>query len=212
MGLGLLRQNPLRSRADKAQQTAAAIICQIAVEINQTRNPVMNAEQSYIRNVHSLSVYCIAYIHLYSASCSAHQSEALPVRETQREESSLERTKRGTCVCVCVCLSVCMYVCVSICVCLSVSVCECLSLSLSISLSPCLRLSLSLPVSYICISLSVSPWLCHCLCLYVTHTLTDRGLRDKRITFSTHRHTHTHVDGVLAKYSRREALIIKPRP
>ena len=39
---------------------------------------------------------CIVFINLYSASCSAHQSEALPVRETQREESSLERTKRGT--------------------------------------------------------------------------------------------------------------------
>ena len=36
------------------------------------------------------------FIHLYSASCSAHQSEALPMRETPREESSLERTKRGT--------------------------------------------------------------------------------------------------------------------
>jgi len=33
-------------------------------------------------------MYCIVSIHLYSASCSAHQSEALPVRETQREESS----------------------------------------------------------------------------------------------------------------------------
>jgi len=34
-------------------------------------------------------LYCIVSIHLYSASCSAHQSEALPVRETQREESSI---------------------------------------------------------------------------------------------------------------------------
>ena len=41
-------------------------------------------------------LYYIVSIHLYSASCSAHQSEALSVRETQREESSLERTKRGT--------------------------------------------------------------------------------------------------------------------
>ena len=40
-------------------------------------------------------LYCIVSIHLYSASCSAHQSEALPVRETQREESSLERTKEA---------------------------------------------------------------------------------------------------------------------
>ena len=35
-------------------------------------------------------LYCIVSIHLYCASCSAHQSEALPVRDTQREESSLE--------------------------------------------------------------------------------------------------------------------------
>src|SRR6218665_1196811 len=32
-------------------------------------------------------VYCIVSIHLYGAFCSAHQAEALPVRETQREES-----------------------------------------------------------------------------------------------------------------------------
>src|SRR6218665_3886937 len=32
-------------------------------------------------------LYCIVSIYLYSASCSAHQSEALPVRKTQREES-----------------------------------------------------------------------------------------------------------------------------
>src|SRR6218665_3834125 len=41
-------------------------------------------------------LYCIVSIHLYSASCSAHQSEVLPVRDTPREESSLERMKRGT--------------------------------------------------------------------------------------------------------------------
>ena len=41
-------------------------------------------------------LYCIVSIYLYSASCSAHQSEALPVQETQRVDSSLERTKRGT--------------------------------------------------------------------------------------------------------------------
>jgi len=40
-------------------------------------------------------LYCIVSMHLYSASCSAHQSEARPVWEIQREESSLERTKRG---------------------------------------------------------------------------------------------------------------------
>ena len=31
--------------------------------------------------------YCIVSIHLYSTSCSARQSEALPVLETQREET-----------------------------------------------------------------------------------------------------------------------------
>src|SRR6218665_2374782 len=41
-------------------------------------------------------LYCIVSINLYSIFCSAHQPEALPVRETQREESSLERTKRRT--------------------------------------------------------------------------------------------------------------------
>jgi len=44
-------------------------------------------------------LYCIVSIHLYSASCSAHQSEALPVRETQREENSVN-----------VCVHACMYV------------------------------------------------------------------------------------------------------
>src|SRR6218665_192541 len=51
---------------------------------------------SHSGNFRPIVLYCIVSIHLYSASCSAHQSEALPVRETQREESSLERTKRGT--------------------------------------------------------------------------------------------------------------------
>ena len=37
----------------------------------------------------------IVSLHLYSASCSARESEALPVREIQREESSIERTTRG---------------------------------------------------------------------------------------------------------------------
>ena len=34
-------------------------------------------------------LYCIVSIHLYSASCSAHQSEAVPVREAYREERIL---------------------------------------------------------------------------------------------------------------------------
>jgi len=40
-------------------------------------------------------LYCIGSVHLYSASCIAHQSEAPPVQETQREESSLQRTKEA---------------------------------------------------------------------------------------------------------------------
>ena len=40
-----------------------------------------------LRRVRQIYVYCIVSIHLYSASCSAHQSDALPVRETQREET-----------------------------------------------------------------------------------------------------------------------------
>src|SRR6218665_818894 len=30
-------------------------------------------------------LYCIVSLHLYSTSCSAHQSEALPVQKTHRE-------------------------------------------------------------------------------------------------------------------------------
>jgi len=41
-------------------------------------------------------MYCIVFIHLYSAYGSAHQPEAHSVRATQREESSFERMKRGT--------------------------------------------------------------------------------------------------------------------
>jgi len=39
--------------------------------------------------MHVQLLYCIVSIHLYSAPCSAHQSEALLVQETQREESSI---------------------------------------------------------------------------------------------------------------------------
>src|SRR6218665_2430776 len=39
--------------------------------------------------VHCIVLYCIVSIHLYSASYSAHESEALPVLENQREESSI---------------------------------------------------------------------------------------------------------------------------
>src|SRR6218665_1384441 len=42
-----------------------------------------------IRQQTNCIVYCIVSIHLYGTACSAHQSEALKVRETRREESSL---------------------------------------------------------------------------------------------------------------------------
>jgi len=42
------------------------------------------------------TVLYLGPIHLYSTSCSAQKSEALSVWKTQRKESSLETTKRGT--------------------------------------------------------------------------------------------------------------------
>ena len=62
---------------------------------NQTTTDIRPNEFQTLSEQRSV-LYCIASIHLSSASCSAHQSEALPVRETQRDESSLHRTKRGT--------------------------------------------------------------------------------------------------------------------
>src|SRR6218665_2083035 len=56
----------------------------------------LDSVKSYTPACHCIVLYCIVSIYLYSASCSAHQLEALPVRETQREESSVERTKRRT--------------------------------------------------------------------------------------------------------------------
>src|SRR5688572_5816491 len=50
-----------------------------------------------VRSSYSCIVlYCIVSINLYSASRSPHQSEALPVRKTQRKERGLQTTKRGT--------------------------------------------------------------------------------------------------------------------
>src|SRR6218665_801861 len=57
---------------------------------------VLHCIALYCIVLYCIVLYCIISIHLYSASCSAHQSEALPMRETQREESSLERTKKDT--------------------------------------------------------------------------------------------------------------------
>src|SRR6218665_1590972 len=48
------------------------------------------------RHVVFISRYSTAPIRLYGISCSTHQSEALPVRETQIEGSILERMKRCT--------------------------------------------------------------------------------------------------------------------
>src|SRR5688572_545293 len=44
-------------------------------------------------------IYCIVSINFNSASRSAHQSEALPVRKTQRKERGLQTTKRDIYIC-----------------------------------------------------------------------------------------------------------------
>src|SRR6218665_1942846 len=63
-------------------------------------NQRINGRMGFLRMSECMDVcvllYCTVSIHSYSTSCSAHQSETLPVRETQGEESSLERTKRAT--------------------------------------------------------------------------------------------------------------------
>src|SRR6218665_50445 len=41
--------------------------------------------------LYCIVLYCIVSKHLYSASCSAHQSEALPVRGTRREKRAVLR-------------------------------------------------------------------------------------------------------------------------
>src|SRR6218665_2452238 len=71
---------------------------QILISEEEPRNFLHVRLQRYFGQMFwgCIVLYCIVSINLYSASCSAHQSEALPVRETQREESSLERTKRCT--------------------------------------------------------------------------------------------------------------------
>src|SRR6218665_2180918 len=48
---------------------------------------------TFVRNF-CIVLYCIVSIHLYSAACSAHQSEALPVRETQREKRAVLRERK----------------------------------------------------------------------------------------------------------------------
>src|SRR6218665_1543431 len=42
--------------------------------------------------LYCIVLYYIVSIHLYSASCSANQSEALPLQETQKEESRQTKT------------------------------------------------------------------------------------------------------------------------
>src|SRR6218665_3500768 len=49
--------------------------------------PWCRSKSKFITLSSFIQLYCIVSIHLCIASCSAHQSEALPVRETQREES-----------------------------------------------------------------------------------------------------------------------------
>src|SRR6218665_861164 len=67
-------------------------VCRLACSNGPMHIPV----SSRAVPTYCLVLYVFLSIHLYSAVYSAHQSEALPVRETQGEESSLERTKRGT--------------------------------------------------------------------------------------------------------------------
>ena len=43
-----------------------------------------SARVVFLTLLYFILLYCIVSIHLHSASCSAQQSEALPVRETQR--------------------------------------------------------------------------------------------------------------------------------
>ena len=72
------------------------------------------------------TLYCIVSMHLYSASHSAHQSEALPVRETQGEETTtatrysvfgflLIYPYLYVCVCLFLSLVACLSVCLSVC-------------------------------------------------------------------------------------------------
>jgi len=49
--------------------------------------PKIGESLASITAYHLLIMHCIVSIHLYSTSRSACQSEALPVRETQREEN-----------------------------------------------------------------------------------------------------------------------------
>src|SRR6218665_3785971 len=71
-----------------------SVTLNIGCSHNRNNQP---SEQSAKCNIgQALVLYCIVSIYLYSASCSAHQSQVLPVQKTQREESSLERTKKCT--------------------------------------------------------------------------------------------------------------------
>ena|SRR6218665_3407449 len=54
--------------------------------LHAAQSPYVADRAGFEPMVTPIILYCIVSIYLYSASCSAHQSEALPVRETQREE------------------------------------------------------------------------------------------------------------------------------
>src|SRR6218665_1797180 len=84
-GMGALCNSSLKLEMKKFIGYLILLICKIMTNLFIEYNILDNCTV----------LYCFISIHLYSAFCSAHQSEALPVRETQREESSLERTKRG---------------------------------------------------------------------------------------------------------------------
>jgi len=61
----------------------------LGVKVKCVASAAINTATKSTNNV--IVWYYILSIHLYSASCSARQSEALPVRETQREESNNKR-------------------------------------------------------------------------------------------------------------------------
>src|SRR6218665_3453896 len=86
-------QNELESKVLKMTKTEVKPKPPLTCFFCKKPNHVKKECRKYIE---CIVLYCIVSINLYSASCSAHQSEALPVRETQREESSPERTKRRT--------------------------------------------------------------------------------------------------------------------
>jgi len=72
--------------SERCRNLELTITCQRCIHLRR----MTMFKNEWARNVNDTKTihigYCIVSIHLYSASYNAHQSEALPVRETQREE------------------------------------------------------------------------------------------------------------------------------